>query len=43
MVPDTELVSDRKRMNLCEEFAPHGKYLCLPSKPTKNTFDDLFK
>lgn len=43
MVPDTEYVSDRKAMNLCEEFKAHGLYLAPQAKPSKNKFDDLFK
>ena len=45
MVPDTEFVSDKEAMNLCEEFSYLGKKTnhTLSKEDAKKKFDDLFK
>lgn len=41
-VPNTDYISDRTKMNFCEEFKLLGKPPST-STPSKNRFDDLFK
>jgi hypothetical protein len=44
MVPGTDFIADRTKMNLCEDFAPHGNHLSsVEHSKAKKRFEDLFK